>query len=326
MRPDQPTQTQATQSFYLRIVARLDRHATRLVEAGEMAVIDDKNVRIAIAYRDLEPTITAASARLYRAAVRHAITHEPGSRDWDAEALIDPEPCAAESARLDDLAQQRKVNLVTLRGAQQKAKWLPMAEWARLNTALGATHNPWARAAQQWIVATLIVGLRPCEWRRAKVVGTSLVVVNAKATNGRAHSETRTIGLARCVKEDRAMVASFAEWVSQLDDPGYKAAYDGVRDLIRVTARTTFPGRDRHPSLYTARHSFAARAKATHSREGVAALMGHASTLTAGRNYAHSRHARGGRPLDAEPSPADIAAVLRARDANRLLPGLKDTP
>jgi hypothetical protein len=326
MRTTHLTQTRETQSFYRRVVARLERHAAKLLAAGDMAEIPDRNVRVAIAYACLEPTVTEATARLYRAAILHLIEAEPGERDWDVLKIIDPEPSASESDRQDELRARRAQNLQTLRGAQQKAKWLSMADWTKLGEALGRSRSSWARPARHWITATLLTGLRPCEWRRAMLDGASLVVVNAKATNGRAHSQTRTIGLAKCDRTELAVVASFLDLVRSFGSDGYKTLYDGVRDLICDVARETFPGRDRYPSLYTARHCFAARAKATYSKVEVAALMGHASTATAGRNYAPARHARGGRPLEAEPSANDIDAVRRAQNARSLFSEPKDMP
>lgn len=326
MRNTPPTQTRATQDFYTRVVAGLERHAAKLYAAGDMADIPDRNMRVAIAYGCLEPTVTEATARLYRAAIHLLIKAEPGERDWDVLRIVDPEPSESESNRQDELREKRARNLQSLRGAQQKAKWLSMADWARLSDALGRSRSIWAQPARHWITATLLTGLRPCEWRRAVLDGNSLVVVNAKATNGRSHSTTRTIGLARCDRSELAVVTSFLELVCSHGPDGYKSLYNGVRDLICDIARETFPGRDRYPSLYTARHCFAARAKATYSKVEVAALMGHASTATAGRNYAAARHARGGRPLEAEPSANDIDAVRRAQVARNLFSEPKDLP
>jgi len=100
---------------------------------------------------------------------------------------------------------------------------------------------------------------------------------------------------------------------------GYRDLYNGVRNLIRVQARQVFVGRKQYPTLYTARHCFAARAKTTYNREEVAALMGHASIATAGRHYAAAGFARGGRPLDVEPTFADVQAVRRAQAARSFL-------
>ena len=62
MRNTPPTQTRATQDFYTRVVAGLERHAAKLYAAGDMADIPDRNMRVAIAYGCLEPTVTEATA------------------------------------------------------------------------------------------------------------------------------------------------------------------------------------------------------------------------------------------------------------------------
>ena len=96
---------------------------------------------------------------------------------------------------------------------------------------------------------------------------------------------------------------------------GYAALYRGARELIADVGRRVLCPRDRYPSLYTARHAFASSAKLTFPQHVVAALMGHASVDTAPRHYAAARFARGGRPLEVDPSPQDVQAVARLQAA-----------
>lgn len=309
------TKTPQTKWFYARVVARLERHADALVAAGEMVQLPDRNLRLALAFDHLEPRISEGTARLYRAALIDAIESNPGPMDYGAMEILRPEPSENSDFRLERLAEKRAANLTLLRGSQQKAKWVSDADWKKLLEGLEAAASVWSDAAIDWIRASLATGLRPCEWRSARIHQWALVVQNAKATNGRSHGATRTVDLSGMDAATRALVSSFLDRVHALDGRGFRSMYNGVRELIRVTGRRVFSGRKQFPTLYSARHCFAARAKATHSKAGVAALMGHASEQTAGRHYAPSRHARGGRPLEIDPAPQDVEAVRRASAA-----------
>jgi integrase len=306
-----PTKTPRTKSFYAGVVARIERHADAMVAAGDMVHIEDRNLRLALAFDDLEPRVTEGTARLYRAALIDAIQSNPGQMDYDAMEVLCPEFSETTDLRLERLAEKRAANLTVLRGPQQKARWVSERDWKQLLSGLQAAKSIWSDAACDWILVSLVTGLRPCEWHAARLDQWALVVKNAKATNGRSHGTHRTVDVSKLDAATRALIGAFLGRVQALDDEGFKAMYDGVRELIRVVARKVFAGRKQFPTLYSARHCFAARAKATHTKAGVAALMGHASVHTAGRHYAHSRHARGGRPLDIEPTPEDVEAVRR---------------
>ncbi len=313
------SKTPDTVAFYERVIKRLENRAAEMVAAGLMDEAVDRNLQLALAVDDLAPFVTASTFRLYRAAVMYAIERAPGPFDYNIEPLLNPEPSENESIRQEELAQKREANLTMLRGAQQKATWLPAAEWVVLLKALRSSDSIWAQLAFDWVIATLGTGLRPCEWSDANWSGAKLIVNNAKATNERAHGPTRTLDLSRVEPAQRAVLNRFVPAVQSTGSSGFKGSYDGVRNLVRVVARRTFPGRKRYPTLYTARHTFAARAKATFNRETVAALMGHASLESAARHYASSKLARGGMPLQVEASFADIEAVRRANAARSVL-------
>jgi integrase len=307
-----PTKTLTTIATYERLGRRLTRRADELERLDEMGEVQDFDRRVAIAYLDLEPTISKATARLYRAAAIYCVQKDPGDFECEAMHMLAPEPSERDDFHEEWLTEQRAKNLTALRGAQQKAKWLPEQDWQALFIALGKSDSKWAMPAIQWLAATLVTGLRPIEWRNAVLTGKCLTVQNAKATNGRAHGETRTLDLSRSAAVERSAVGAFVETVKQHAESGFPDLYNGVRSLLRRIARRVFEGRKKFPSLYTARHVFAARAKATFGRDWVAALMGHASTSTAARHYARAHHARGGRPLGVEPSQDNVDAVRRS--------------
>jgi len=203
------SKTLGTERFYDRVAGLLMRHAARMEVAGNMGVIADRNVQIAFAFLDLEPTVTAATARLYRAAAVSFIARNPGPMDEDAEAILAPEPTETDYIQQEQLDRKRKTNLTVLRGAQQKAKWIQTADWDRLLRALTESSSHWAQPAVHWIMATLITGLRPCEWKSACLLGTQLQLMNAKATNGRSHSLERTLDLSRLPEAQLKLIGGF---------------------------------------------------------------------------------------------------------------------
>jgi len=159
MRTRGPTRTPGTEAFYDRVANLLMRHADRMVATGDMGVLQERNLQMAHAFYDLEPTVTAATARLYRAAALSFIARHPGPMDSDARLILEPEPSDSGYIREERLAFIREKNLTALRGAQQKAKWIPSADWDRLLSALTSRNSQWALPSVQWLMATLLTAM-----------------------------------------------------------------------------------------------------------------------------------------------------------------------
>jgi hypothetical protein len=266
MLTNQPTKTLTTIATYERIAKTLFRRAHRLLAAGDMGVIRDPERLLAFAFLDAEPKVCEATARLYRAAAVYWVKANPGEHTDDAMTLLCPEPSESDDFHEEKLALKRS-ELTCLRGSQQKAKWLDPADWTRLIEALAARPNVWSTLAVDWLLAGLCTGLRPCEWRNTNWQDDKLTVLNAKATNARSHGITRTLDLTRSSASEREVVKRLSAHLNSMSDEAFEEAYTGVRNLIRRVARKVFPRRERFPTLYTARHVFAARAKATWNPE-----------------------------------------------------------
>lgn len=157
--------------------------------------------------------------------------------------------------------------------------------------------------AAAWLRCGYVTGLRPSEWRRARLVGDRLYVQNAKATNGRAHSVERTVLIS-----DSREIHNIGALCNQLSGNNFEKKRRHVARVIAKYAKMLWPKAEKLPTLYSARHGFAAEAKAKFSKEEVAALMGHASIETAGRHYARRRIARGF--MKVRPTEADVVAVI----------------
>jgi integrase len=155
------------------------------------------------------------------------------------------------------------------------------------------------------------VGLRPCEWLRATIVGHKLCVMNAKSGNGRALGEVREICLSGVPLKIVTLVSHLIGQVRLLfaetgNDWRKILGRLGER-LARVCARIGI----RRWSLYTTRHVAIANWKrAGLSDAEIAALAGHSSTRTARQHYAGGRHGWTAEFACARPDPDIVAAIV----------------
>jgi len=154
-------------------------------------------------------------------------------------------------------------------------------------------HGDFSKRAALWLMASMCTGLRPCEWEHASLSGdgTSVTANNAKATNGRGTGVSRTVPISA---EDASVVRAHLESLAEMKAKGI--TFDQMHERCSVALRRacrSIWGNDpkRRYALYSARHQFAANAKATKSHEEVAELLGHSSVRTARRHYAKRRSA-----------------------------------
>jgi hypothetical protein len=169
------------------------------------------------------------------------------------------------------------------------------------------------------------LGLRPSEWATARLDGTTLVVTNAKATNGRGNGEVRSLGLD---KLDPALIEMIVELVGMIEtaveENSWAKIAAGVRYLFAwasaEAAKHVRSLRGARICPYSTRHIAAARAKNGLDESGVAAFLGHVSTRTATMHYARKRSATGWAPIRVTVDPSQTATVrktYRARGAER---------
>ncbi len=181
---------------------------------------------------------------------------------------------------------------VELRTSAKKQKHLSLKDLKKIDTEIGKSKSRWSKALRLWLRAGILTGLRPIEWKTAKLIkseqGAILIVQNAKNTNDRANGETRTLHLNHLTPDEMIVIDGQMKIISQFnkDEEEWKSFYQACSDLLRQKNKKAFPTRKKHPTLYSARHQFSANAKANGFRpEEVAALMGHATDLTAQMTY-----------------------------------------
>ena len=158
-------------------------------------------------------------------------------------------------------------------------------------------------------------GLRPCEYERARVVGRTLVILNAKFSNARAPGVDRRIclervpeklvrGIDQLIGMIRALVEKHGSWQKLHDILAERLARICRRlRLVRI-------------SLYSLRHAaIATWKKAKLSRVEIAAMAGHISVKTASRHYAPSRYGWDPQTVRIVGDPQTISVVRQYSDS-----------
>jgi hypothetical protein len=250
------------------------------------------------------PSLRPASYRQYRAAVVWALQQQGGPQ---AGGLCARLRCEGQAARRRELA---------LRTSAGKAKSVPLHDLHRLVVKLQTLGGKWDDLTARWLFWSTQTGLRPVEWRdvalREHATGVDLLVRNAKHSHGRAHGELRTVHL-QMDDDAQQAVQALRTFVGRVQ-ADFAAAYQGCRLALHRATRALWPHRQRHPTLYTGRHQFAADAKASGlPPEAIAALMGHAVTDTHQTHYGKRRCGRGG--LLAAADPGDVRRVQERMQA-----------
>jgi integrase len=178
--------------------------------------------------------------------------------------------------------------------SSRKRKGVPKRDYDVLvaNLSNPKQGGDYSRRAALWLMAALATGLRPCEWQGASLSEDGMLIAkNAKATNGRGTGVGRSIPV---LPDDARVVRAHLESLSEMQSKGFRFAqiHNRCGEALRRACQSLW-GKDpkRRYALYSARHQFAANAKATKSQEEVAELLGHRSVRTARRHYAKRRSA-----------------------------------
>jgi bisphosphoglycerate-dependent phosphoglycerate mutase len=311
------TRTESTKEQYRSHYFRIERMARERLADSDCLVLPE---HVAREFVIRETEWSEKTARAYRAALvfmfdemdtpeakaaKDTIYHVSEDGEWTMQ-------------RVEEVKAERKVKGKNQsRTSAQKAKRFTLDDLDLLRAELHVSSSKYAQATDMWFMAGMLTGLRPTEWKNVSLQlddrgRKTLVVKNAKNTNGRAHGETRTLIIEALKKDDLDIIETHVNNVRYFcrdGDDGFTHLYDSCRRLIREIADRLWSSRKKHPTLYTARHIFAADIKNKFDSYGVAALMGHASTRTASSHYAPKwSTANGGSSI--EPSDNDLNVVV----------------
>ncbi len=257
-------ETPETIAMYKHVVRGLARHSIRMKSQDPLIVTRHPGVLLAIACRDVEPVVPKSSASLKLAAAIYAIKNWTGFYDIGALEMLSPEPSESESDRQEIVLLKRaNWNSKNSRKAREPANHLPAQHWIRVIDAMLVSKSKWAVAATDWLIATLLTGLRPAEWRKASLNG-NLLSITAAAIDDEKEvvPAKRTIELA-CIDGELQCVQRFLNSVQHLDDQSFDHMYEGVRALTRTVGQRTFPEWSPAISIDAARQTFLAIKKSS---------------------------------------------------------------
>jgi hypothetical protein len=106
--PESPRFCQHVIDHLLYHAAILERRAKDLSDCGQLGNVQDRNLKVALAFVHDEHQFPAEMARLYRLAARFFISKNPGDMDSEANSILVPEPSSFESDQQERLAQKRE--------------------------------------------------------------------------------------------------------------------------------------------------------------------------------------------------------------------------
>lgn len=208
--------------------------------------------------------------------------------------------------------------LLELRTSAQKQKHLSIKDLDAISEVLKKSKNQWATPTIIWLISGIITGLRPVEWKFAVYdeEDDKLIIKNAKNTNGRSHGEFRSVYLNNVSAKDKKIILKHSELsliFASRGNEDWETYYQGCSNLLRYTCDILWPKRDKHPSLYSARHQFSANLKASGCRpEEIATLMGHAVDDTALTTY--GKKINGTRGLKPKVNEEELKKVKKSKD------------
>lgn len=258
-------------------------------------------------------TLRPRTLRLYRASLIYYIELELADNKID-QAAFDKMKNVLSNLKAGDAKD------LELKTSAKKQKHLTLKDYKVLDDALKASKNKWSSATRIWLKSGVITGLRPIEWRQAVYdeEENRLIIKNAKNTNGRSHGEFRSFYLDHITASEKNTVLQHLKIAFSLSqkDEVWKQYYEGCSNLLKYTAGKVWPSRERHPTLYSARHQFSANMKASGCKpEEIATLMGHAVDDTALTTY--GKKANGTRNVKPKINEEEIKRVKRTTNSNK---------
>ena len=290
-------------------------------------------------------TLKKSSRRVYLASIREwllymrdaKIAHGGDSKDLD-EAIERSMKIKSKSYEIKKDSKSKKNE--PGKTSSRKEKSVDLVEFFNMTdeieTLLSKSKQEpltWTEAVFTFIYANLLVGLRPCEWRRAAIekvevevdgvlsICLCLVIYNAKNTNGRGHGVKRHIVLTGLLPYQLNMIKKQLNTIDlyRLEDSFWAYYYNAISaELRRLTRKHLFrPGKcPTYPTLYSTRHQFVANAKfAGFEDDQIAALLGHATDLTASLHYGTIHMGTGG--FCVKPIALEVAKIKLVKKQNK---------
>lgn len=259
--------------------------------------------------------INQRSWRNYRASIVFTaeLYLETGEIDDDSYNRIITVLSKTKAANIKDLE---------LKTSAKKQKSLPLKDLKIIDKELSKSKSMWATPTRLWLRAGILTGLRPIEWRNSELFENDdicyLIVKNAKNTNNRSNGEKRTLHLNHLNSDEISIIKNHMKLVGQFKESrnDWMGYYQGCSNLLKTKTRILFPNRKKYPTLYSTRHQFSANSKASGCLPNeIAALMGHASDLTAQMTYGKKINGTRGKKPEIEQN--EISNVRSHKKTNK---------
>jgi integrase len=284
------------------------REYAGLIRRSDLPIGIDDRTRLALTileFGERNREYAPATIRLYSAALRLAIT------DLDNAIGLDRFDLTQLHAALDEASPAPRDKKAPKRTSSKKRKNLPHAEFVELLKFL-ASQGETAHLLGHLLFFGVVFGVRPIEWKDARLDGNILNVKCAKRSNRRGIADVRPLELIDWSDEDRLRLEQF---LSKYQKEGEKAGWQTLHArLAKSLERACAAIGIETVSLYTLRHQAIATAKRNMTIDAVAALVGQAVDVTATR-YAKRR---GGWKMAmlVRPAPELVALVRHGKTAH----------
>ena len=161
---------------------------------------------------------------------------------------------------------------------------------SQLDAYLKRSKSRYAEPLRRTLILSTLTGLRPSEWGECQLRSYSednyyLQVESAKkGVSEQKLQDKRYIPLDHLNSFEFDLLTEHLSFLSE--NKPYAAIHDGIAQFMRQVTRTLFYQHKDRPTLYSARHQFAANLKSSGiSAEVIAAVMGHIDTSMQTKYY-----------------------------------------
>ena len=276
----------------------------------------------------LLPTLKPSSRRQYIASVREWLIYLQGIKGLRGGTQNDLENAITKSKLMlsSYYSPEIKPKHWGNNTSGLKAKKVNMIELCHIAKKSLSKRGKWIKVAMRWMLANMLVGLRPCEWRYAHLDDSSgkfiLVVQNAKISADRSNGALRHLDISGLRSIELKWIKLHLNGIKKytVSNATWNSLYEGVRQTIRRLMRRLMVTQRKYPSLYSTRHQFAANAKsAGYSKVEVAALMGHAVDTTAGEHYGKKKHGSGGCKVKPDRVEVNSVRIQSKKNSKKLV-------
>tara|TARA_A200000159_G_scaffold141171_2_gene143816 strand:- start:761 stop:1783 length:1023 start_codon:yes stop_codon:yes gene_type:complete len=183
----------------------------------------------------------------------------------------------------------------------RRKKSVSLADIRKIESHFETHTYKWGESTINWLWASIGTGLRPKEWKGAKLEERDdgrlvLVCRNSKHNEVRSFGACREIDLTDMPENIIRCVRVQEKIFNGLSEKDVEEFYWGCVNLLTRVNEILFPRRESNINLYTGRHQFSSNAKANPnvSSEERAALMGHKSTRTSSERYGRTKSGNNG--------------------------------